>query len=88
MANKFYKFAFLVLIIFMVIGSLKAQYVVNYEGEGETKTAYASGTVNLSGIDWDMTEILIGTSTSDWKNGARSARLRGYGTSVMTMLAN
>ncbi|MGV8114708.1 MAG: T9SS type A sorting domain-containing protein [Lentimicrobium sp.] len=64
------------------------QYNVNFEGTGETKTAYASGTVTLSGIDWDMTEALIGTETADWKNGARSARMRGYGTSSMTMLAN
>jgi hypothetical protein len=46
------------------------------------------GTVALSGINWDMTESLIGTDASDFKNGSRSARLRGYGTSAMTMLAN
>ena len=63
-------------------------YLVDFEGAGETKIAYASGTVNLSGLDWDMTEALIGTDASDWKNGVRSARLRGYGTSSMTMLAN
>lgn len=66
--------------------AIRAQYLVNFEGPGEVKTAYASGTVNLSGIPWDLTEVLIGTSDSDWKNGERSARLRGYGTSVMTML--
>lgn len=65
---------------------LQAQYLVNFEGEGEVKTAYASGTVTLSGLQWDMTEVLIGTSDPDWKNGIRSARLRGYGTSVMKML--
>lgn len=61
-------------------------YLVNFEGDGETKTSYATGTVNLSGLDWDLTEALIGTSDSDWKIGERSARLRGYGTSAMTML--
>jgi hypothetical protein len=61
-------------------------YLVNFEGETEVKTAYASGTVSLSGLDWNMTEALIGTSASDWKNGIRSARMRGYGTSIMTML--
>lgn len=65
-----------------------AQYTVNFEGEGETKGAYASSTVNLSGLNWDLTETLIGTSTTDFKNGTRSARLRGYGTSAMTMLAD
>lgn len=66
------------------IGS--ADYFVDFEGDGETKTAYASGTVNLSGLDWDMTEALIGTLAADWKNGVRSARMRGYEASSMTML--
>jgi hypothetical protein len=64
------------------------QYTVNFEGAGETKTAYASGTVNLNGLDWNMTEALIGIEANDFKNGARSARLRGYGASSMTMLEN
>jgi hypothetical protein len=64
------------------------QYNVNFEGAGETKTGYASGNVTLSGIQWDMTEALIGTIADDWKNGARSARMRGYGASSMTMNAN
>jgi len=63
-------------------------YIVNFEGPNETKGSYASGNVTLSGLSWDMTEALIGTLESDWKNGTRSARLRGYGTSVMTMLEN
>lgn len=68
--------------------SLYADYTVNFEGTGETKTSYASGTVNLSGLDWDMTEALIGDLSADFKNGLRSARMRGYGTSSMTMLAD
>ncbi|MBE0639141.1 MAG: chitobiase/beta-hexosaminidase C-terminal domain-containing protein [Bacteroidales bacterium] len=78
--------------VVLVIGLLffastaDAQYLVNFEGEGEVKTAYASGDVILSGLTWNMTEALIGTLDADWKNGIRSARLRGYGTSVMTML--
>ena len=63
-----------------------ADYSVDFEGPGETKAAYASGTVTLSGINWNMTEALIGTDPDDGINGARSARLRGYGTSVITML--
>jgi len=61
-------------------------YVVDFEGVSETKTSYASGTVTLSGLDWDMTDALIGTAAADFKNGARSARMRGHGTSSMTML--
>lgn len=79
--------ALLVLAV-MVSGGVWGQYTVNFEGASETKTAYASGTVSLSSINWDMTEALIGTDASDWKNGNRSARMRGYGTSSMTMLAN
>lgn len=63
-------------------------YFVDFEGTGETKTVYGSGTVTLSGLSWDMTEVLIGTDAADWKNGSRSARMRGYGTSAMTMTAN
>ena len=61
-------------------------YIVDFEGPGETKGSYASGTVNLSGIDWNMTEALIGTAPADFKNGERSARLRGYGNTSITML--
>ncbi len=75
-------------LLFAIHLTVSGQYLVNFEGELEVKTSYASGTVNLSGIDWDMTEALIGTSDSDWKIGLKSARLRGYGTSVMTMLAD
>ncbi len=59
---------------------------VDFEGVGEIKTSYAAGTVELGGRAWEMTEALIGTSDADWKNGARSARLRGYGSSAMTLL--
>lgn len=63
-------------------------YFIDFEGAGETKGSYATGTVTLSGLDWNMTEALIGTLANDFKNGARSARLRGYGTSAMTMLSD
>ncbi len=60
-------------------------YLADFEGAGETKPGYSAGTVTINGVSWDLTEALIGTSESDWKNGARSVRLRGYGTSAMTM---
>ena len=59
---------------------------IDFEGAGETKTAYASGTVTLSGFDWDLTEALIGTTNDDWKDGERSLRMRGYGASALTLL--
>lgn len=65
-----------------------ATYTVDFEGTGETKTSYTSGTVTLNGIQWDMTGALIGTSASDFKNGLRSARMNGYTASAMTMLAD
>jgi hypothetical protein len=65
-----------------------AQYTVNFEGVGETKTGYASGNVTLSGIQWNMTEALIGTEAGEVINGSRTARLRGYGATSMTMNAN
>jgi hypothetical protein len=60
--------------------------LIDFEGPGETKTAYASGTVNLSGFDFDMTEAVIGTLAADFRNGERSARFRGRDGSSMTML--
>ncbi len=65
-----------------------SDYTVNFEGGNETKGAYASATINLSGVNWDMTEAMTGADTGDWKIDTRSARLRGYGTSAMTMLEN
>ena len=63
-------------------------YSVNFDGTGETKTGYTSGTVTLNGIQWNLTDTLIGTTASDWFEGIRSARLRGYGTSIMSMIQN
>lgn len=61
-------------------------YFVDFEGDGETKTAYASGTVTLSGLDWDLTQALINPDANDWRNGARSVRIRAYSEASMTML--
>jgi hypothetical protein len=75
----------ILMFIFMTLG-VYAQYVVNFEGAGETKAGYASGNVNLSGLDWNLTETLIGTSTADKKNGVRSARMRTNEVAALTML--
>jgi len=79
---------FFLLTLMAMSGVVWGQYIVDFEGAGETKTAYASGSVTLSGISWNMTEALIGTEIAEIIGGTRSARLRGYGTSAMTMLAN
>ena len=86
--KRFYTFIIILFSFTMYGVDSTAQYLVNFEGETEIKPSYASATVNLSGIDWDMTEALIGNSDPDWKVGLKSARLRGYGASGMTMLAD
>lgn len=76
------------LLIILVASFAQAQYVVNFDGAGEVKGAYASGDLFLSGLNWNLTEVLIPNTplANDWFEGTRSARLRGYGTSSMTML--
>uniref|UniRef100_UPI00404A20C4 T9SS type A sorting domain-containing protein n=1 Tax=Flavobacterium sp. TaxID=239 RepID=UPI00404A20C4 len=76
------KYYYLLLLFFSVFAN--AQYTVDFEVE--TKGSYASGDLALNGFQWNMTEALIGNSTSDWKNGTKSARLRGYATSSISML--
>ncbi len=71
-----------------VFSSREVSYLVNFEGVGETKTAYASGNVNLSGIQWNLTSALIGTGGTDWKFGSRSLRLQGATTSSASMNAD
>jgi len=67
-------------------GGGSASVIIDFEGPGEQKGAYASGTVNLSGFDFDMTEALIGSLANDFFNGTQSARFRGRDGSSMTML--
>ncbi len=47
--------------------------------ESGTKTAYAAGNVVLSSGTWNLNEALIGTSSSDPKNGTKSVRIRDLG---------
>lgn len=51
--------------------------------ESGTKTAYATGTVALTSGTWTLNDALIGTSTSDAKNGSKSVRIRNTG--ILTM---
>ena len=79
-------YSLILIAFFCFVFSGYAQYNVDFEDD--TKTAYASGTVTLNSINWNMTEALIGTASNDFKNGLRSARLRGRNGSGITMLAN
>jgi len=59
---------------------------IDFEGAGEIKGSYTTGTVTLSGLNWELTETLIGTADSDIKNGASAARIRNNGS--LTMVAD
>lgn len=48
-----------------------------------TKTAYAVGDVAFSSGTWTLNDALVGTSTSDPKNGTKSIRTRNSGTVTM-----
>ena len=57
--------------------------------EDVTKAGYATGNVAIAGIDWEFADALIASGdANDFKNGLQSVRLRGYGTSALTMLAD
>jgi len=48
-----------------------------------TKTAYATGTVTLATGTWTLNDALLGSSSSDPKNGAQSVRVRNSGKVTM-----
>ena len=70
--------------------NFKAATVCLTEGfETASKTAYAAATVALSSGSWYFDDALIGTSTTDRKNGSNSARIRNVGKVTMQFdLAN
>ena len=72
----------LILGLLITVGGLFADYTINFESE--SKTSYTAGDVSLSGIDWNMSNALIGTRVEDKKNGSKSARIKTGGS--MTML--
>ncbi|HMQ05988.1 MAG TPA: lamin tail domain-containing protein [Saprospiraceae bacterium] len=73
-------------VLFLLFYSIAfSQYFVNFEGSGETRNTYDPGTVSLTGLNWDFIEALISTSENDFKNGDRSARIRGRNGSGITM---
>ncbi len=57
--------------------------------EGLTKNSYVTGNVTVAGIAWEFADALIASGdANDFKNGLQSVRLRGSGTSSLTMLAD
>jgi endonuclease G, mitochondrial len=52
--------------------------------ESGTKTAYAAANVTLSSGVWNLNDALLGTSTSDRKNGSQSVRARNSAKITMT----
>jgi hypothetical protein len=79
-------------VIFVLLSHVGySQYTVNFEtATSGNKTTYATGTVILNDIQWEMTEGLIGTLAGDKKTGSRSLRMRRNGTvpGVATMLSD
>lgn len=51
--------------------------------ESGTKTSYAAANVSLATGSWNFSNALIGTSTSDRKNGSKSARIQNSGKLTM-----
>ena len=90
--NKMVSFAAAVAMAVMsliLLGSVNAS-AQNSLGEGfesGSKTAYANGSVTLSSGSWYFTDSLIGTSSSDPKIGAKSARIRNSGKVSMSFNA-
>ncbi len=53
--------------------------VITEKFETGTKTSYTTGNVTLSTGVWNFNDALLGTSSSDRKNGKQSARVRNSG---------
>ncbi|MBC7552466.1 MAG: DNA/RNA non-specific endonuclease [Taibaiella sp.] len=51
--------------------------------ESGTKGAYTAGTVTLTTGVWNLSDALIGNSTTDRKNGSKSVRIQNTGTVTM-----
>ncbi len=68
------------------------QYAINFDGASDATSGSSYGFTDhdLNGITWTGVQVIIPTSPldADWYNGVRSARLRGYSTSHMTMTSN
>ncbi|PTQ96518.1 endonuclease G [Mucilaginibacter yixingensis] len=56
--------------------------------ESGTKGAYAAADVSLSSGSWNMDNALIGTLSTDHKNGSKSVRITSTGTMTMNFNVN
>lgn len=56
--------------------------------ESGTKTSYTAGNVSLGSGQWNFTDALIGTSSSDRKTGSKSARIQKAGSIRMNFNLN
>jgi hypothetical protein len=64
-------------------GSLASTTATGENFETGTKTSYAAADVTLVSGVWNLNDALLGTSTSDIKNGVQSARVRNSGKLTM-----
>jgi len=62
---------------------LKATGVLSENFESGSKTAYAAANVTFASGVWNLNDALVGTSTSDRKNGTKSVRIRNTGKLTM-----
>ncbi len=65
------------------VTEMKTAVTVSEDFEAGSKTSYAVADVTLGSGIWTLDEALIGTSSSDRKNGAKSARVRNSGKITM-----
>jgi hypothetical protein len=56
--------------------------------EAGTKTSYATGNVTCTMGSWSLSDAVIGTGTTDRKNGLQSVRLRDTALTMNTALTN
>jgi endonuclease G len=64
-------------------GVAAASVTITEGFEAGSKTAYAAANVSLGTGTWNLSDALIGTSSSDAGNGSRSARVRNSGRVTM-----
>lgn len=59
------------------------QTLLSEDFESGSKAAYASGSVSLSSGSWTLNDALIGSTSSDLKDGSKSVRIRDTGSVTM-----
>ncbi|MDA9554877.1 DNA/RNA non-specific endonuclease, partial [Pelobium sp.] len=56
---------------------------INEDFELGSKTSYALGNINFNSGSWRLDDALVGTSSTDSKNGLKSIRIRNTGSITM-----